>query len=230
MTRKIILFCFVLSLIPIVKISAHPMPNSVVLLNIHSSTVTVELQLPLNELQLAVPFDVIHNTETLVQRSGLDLSKYIIEHTRAESVDHQKWSTKVVKLFVKPMEQSTTGLYQELVVLLTLQAPEGKSTKNFILNYDVIIHQLVTHTALVKIQQDWDNGINEEHPVEVGVVSVDVPTNTVPPLTINQKNGSIWKGFENMVLLGIRHISEGTDHLLFLLVLLQKRNGLSPVV
>jgi hypothetical protein len=37
---------------------------------------------------------------------------------------------------------------------------------------------------------------------------------------INQSDGSMWRGFKSMVSLGMQHIAEGTDHLLFLLVLL----------
>jgi hypothetical protein len=44
--------------------------------------------------------------------------------------------------------------------------------------------------------------------------------NKVPPVMINLDEGSRWKGFKNMVSLGISHISEGTDHLMFLLVLM----------
>jgi len=34
------------------------------------------------------------------------------------------------------------------------------------------------------------------------------------------REGSWWKGFASMLNLGKQHIAEGTDHLLFLLVLL----------
>uniref|UniRef100_UPI0031D5A970 HupE/UreJ family protein n=1 Tax=Chitinophaga sp. TaxID=1869181 RepID=UPI0031D5A970 len=36
----------------------------------------------------------------------------------------------------------------------------------------------------------------------------------------NLEHGTYWTGFKNMVMLGIEHIREGTDHLLFLLVLM----------
>jgi hypothetical protein len=88
------------------------------------------------------------------------------------------------------------------------------------LNYDVIIHQLVTHTALVSIRQDWEAGVYEEHPIEVGVIGLDIRSNTILPLKIDQAEGNLWSGFRGMVALGIQHIAEGTDHLLFLLVLL----------
>jgi hypothetical protein len=42
----------------------------------------------------------------------------------------------------------------------------------------------------------------------------------VTPLTINLENGSAWSGTYAMFRLGATHILEGTDHLLFLLILL----------
>src|SRR5438270_426229 len=48
----------------------------------------------------------------------------------------------------------------------------------------------------------------------------DVRNNVIPPLFISQAGGNWWAGFRGMVALGMHHIAEGTDHLLFLLVLL----------
>ena len=40
------------------------------------------------------------------------------------------------------------------------------------------------------------------------------------PVIINLDEGSIWKWFNSMVRLGLCHISEGADHLFFLIGLL----------
>lgn len=199
---------------------AHPMPNSVILLNIQKAGIAVELQLPLSELQLAFGNDVDKNTETLVKRLGPELKEYILSHVHPVGSGGKIWVVSVNDLLVQPAEQSTKGLYQELTVHLWLQPSDGENTRSFILNYDVIIHQLVTHSAIVKIQNDWNNGISSENPVEIGVIALDVRSNTIPPLKIDMDDGSIWRGFKSLVLLGIHHISEGTDHLLFLLALL----------
>jgi hypothetical protein len=89
-----------------------------------------------------------------------------------------------------------------------------------VLHYDVIMHQLVTHAALVSIRQDWDTGVLAAHPVQVGVIRMNPRDNSIAPLYIEPMGGSHWRGFQSMVGLGMSHIAEGTDHLLFLLVLL----------
>lgn len=200
---------------------AHPMPNSMVLLNLQPDGVAAELQLPLSELQLAFGKDVASDASTLVERLGAQLSAYIIAHVRPVSDDNRAWSIAIRDMKVTAVEQSASGPYQELSVNLWLQPPAGASSRIFTLNYDVIIHQLVTHIALVSIRQDWEGGMyTEQLPVEAGVIRLDVRSNTIPPLKIAQANGSYWNGFASMVKLGIHHIAEGTDHLLFVLVLL----------
>jgi hypothetical protein len=200
---------------------AHPMPNSLVLLNLQPDGVAVELQLPLSELQLAFGKDVNRDASTLVERLGTELHAYILAHVRPVSDDNRAWSVTIRDMKVTPVEESASGPYQELSVNLWLQPPADASSRIFTLNYDVIIHQLVTHIALVSIRQDWEGGIyTAESPVEAGVIRLDVRSNTIPPLKIAQTNGGYWNGFASMVKLGIHHIAEGTDHLLFVLVLL----------
>jgi hypothetical protein len=198
----------------------HPMPNSVFRLHLKPTGVEAELQLPISELQLALPFDVSSNPATLVARLGDTLTAYIIAHTHPVSFNGKPWTVSVKKLSVGKAEQTATGPYQELTVLLWLEAPENERSRQFNLFYDGIIHQLVTHKIMVAIKQDQDSGPNDSTQTEVGVIQLDVVNNTIHPLTINLKEDNRWKNFTSMVTLGADHIAEGTDHLLFLLVLL----------
>jgi hypothetical protein len=199
---------------------AHPMPNSFVMLDIKSNGVTAELQLPLSELQLAFGHDVNQHAGTLISRLSPQLRAYLLAHIHPISPDGRPWTVTIRDLEVLPVEESASGPYQELTAYLWLQPPAGTTTRDFTLNYDVIVHQLLTHKTLVSIRQDWENGKYGETPTEVGVIRLDIPSGKVLPLHINQESGSLWQGFESMVGLGIQHIAEGTDHLLFLLVLL----------
>ena len=202
------------------KAHAHPMPNSALLMDIKSHKVSVELQLPLNELELAFGHDVNRNSANLVARLGPQLSAYLLQHIHPTSPDGKLWVVRVDDMQVQPVQDSPSGPYKELTVHLDLFPPANESTRQFALNYDVIIHQVVSHYALVSVRQDWDNGLSQNHPYEVGVIRLDVRSNTIPPLQINIAEGNLWRGFTNMVSLGIAHIKEGTDHLLFLLTLL----------
>lgn len=217
--RRLVLWLLagVLSLGPV---GGHPMPNSAVLLDMHSQAVAIELQLPLSELELAFGHRVNQQSKGLVERLGPQLQAYILQHVRPISPDGRAWRVVVRELAVQPVEQSPSGPYQELTANLWLEPPTGETVRRFSLNYDVIIHQVANHTALVSIRQDWERGHYGHQPAQVGVIRLDVVNNTIPPLIIDQAGGSTGQGFRGMVALGMQHIGEGTDHLLFLLVLL----------
>jgi hypothetical protein len=202
------------------RVSAHPMPNTIILLDVRSDKVTAELQLPLNELELAFGNDVNRNSSNLIKRLGPQLTAYLLKHIQVFTPDGKPWSVDIDDMKVQPVQESPSGPYKELTVHLSLVPPANANTRQFNLSYDAIIHQVVSHIALVSVRQDWDNGLNPEHPYEVGVIGLDVKKNTIPPLAVNIQQGGLWRGFTSMVNLGVEHIKEGTDHLLFLLTLL----------
>jgi hypothetical protein len=215
------LACLLLCLLTAYRAQAHPMPNSVVLLDLHPGGVGAEIQLPLTELQAAFGHEAALHPETLVARFGPELRAYIAQHVRPVSPEGQRWGVAVRDLRVQAAEQTATGPYQELTAQLWLTPPAGATARTFTFDYDVIVHQVVTHVVLVSVRRDWEQGrVGAEAPMEVGVIRLDVRNNVVPALFISQTGGGWWAGFKGMVALGGRHIAEGTDHLLFLLVLL----------
>jgi hypothetical protein len=222
--RRLFWGCLLLLLISgLGEIAAHPMPNSLVVLDLQPGGVAVELQLPLGELEPAFGHDIAQHPERAVADFGRELRAYITQHVRPISPDGRPWTVRVGELQVHAAEQTATGPYQELTAELWLQPPAGASPRTFTLRYDVIVHQVVTHVALVSVRRDWEAGrVAADAPTEVGVIRLDVVNNVIPPLEINQgeATGGWWAGFKGMVGLGVRHIAEGTDHLLFLLVLL----------
>lgn len=202
------------------KVSAHPMPYSVLLLDIGGHSVKAELQLPLSELELAFGHQVNQNTDGLVARLGPQLQAYLLKHIHPVTMDGKPWTVAITQLKVQPAEQSMTGRYNELSVQLILTPPSDATPRHFMLNYDAIIHQVVTHYALVSVRQDWDNAQTSGHPYQVAAIKMNTIENKLYPVEINVQEGTLWTGFQNMVSLGIDHIKEGTDHLLFLLTLL----------
>lgn len=206
--------------------TAHPMPNSVVLLAVQQGHIEAEIQLPLSELQFAFSRAVNDSSARLVERLGPQLRVYLMQHIRPQTPDGRAWVVVVTDLRVDSTQNPINGTYRELVVHCHLTPPAGASVRKFSFRYDVIVHQVVTHRILVSIRHDWERGIlTDEPPADVGVIELDIPSGTVLPLAVNLEGdsatpASIWTGFRAMFLLGIRHIAEGTDHLLFLLMLL----------
>ncbi|MEZ0538332.1 HupE/UreJ family protein [Fibrella arboris] len=200
---------------------AHPMPNSVVLLTVHAHRIEADVQIPLNELQAAFGHAVNDSVKGLITRLGPQLQAYLTQHIQAQSPDGRTWTVTVGTLAVQETQNPINGTYRELTASIRLVPPAGADVRRFIFHYDAVLHQVVTHKILVSVRQDWERGlVTAETPAQVGVIELDIVNNQVRPLTVNLETGSSWTGFRAMVQLGMRHISEGTDHLLFLLALL----------
>ena len=158
--------------------------------------------------------------EELLGSFADSLKIYLRNHITPLSMDGQKWTVEVGAMRLEdatnPQERNSL---QDIIVKLWLKLPSGASSRQFILNYDVVMHQVVTHSALVSIRQDWETGIVAEYPVEVGIIAVEPRNSQIFPLIVSLESKGLWGGFKSMVGLGMKHIAEGTDHLLFLLVL-----------
>ena len=193
---------------------AHPMPNSVVNLSVLSTEIKGEAKMPWPELQSAIGDSVHPDIQDPFFKN------YFKAHINAIT-GRQKWTTLINKIELTTDTDEFVGKYQEVIVHFTLLPAAINDWRQFTFNYDAIVHQVVTHKILVFVKQDWRNGIHEESgALPLGVIKVDVRSGKLFPLQVNLEKGSWWKGFVSMLNLGRQHIQEGTDHLLFLIVLL----------
>ena len=202
-------------------VSAHPMPNSVVVLTIHEKTISGEIQLPLGELQSAIGMDVNDHSDRLIERLGDSLKLYLGQHIHPKSLDNKNWLVDIGAMRLSVVSNKLTGDYKELIAKFTMSPPQHYDLRNFQFDYDVILREVASHKILVSVKQDWAQGhLADSEPMQVGVIELDVPSGKIVPLQISLAQGSLWKGFASMVKLGTQHIREGTDHLLFLFALL----------
>jgi hypothetical protein len=196
------------------------MPSSIVFLDIYQTGVKAEINIPLSELGLALGEDLLGDPQRIVATHGSQFASYFLKHIRPIAPDGRAWTVEVNGFSVSKTEQALTGPYQELSVQLTLTPPVDALTNRFTLNYDVVMHQVSTHSAVVSVRQDWINGIVSDNPVQIGVIRMNPKDGTIAPLLIDNSEGNLLTGFMNMLQHGMSHIANGTDHLLFLLTLL----------
>ncbi|HEY3839317.1 MAG TPA: HupE/UreJ family protein [Bryobacteraceae bacterium] len=196
----------------------HQQPTTLVVLDIGSDRVGMDLHVPLNELELAFGHDTTVRPEERLSTWEASFRQYLVDHIHPYSEDGRAWQVSVGEMSIGHAEQAQSGPFQEINVHAELIPPTGASLRDFVLHYDVILHQVVTHKALISVHSDWASGRIE--PTQVGVIAVNTGTSRTDPLAIHLGAGSRWEGFRRMVALGSEHIREGLDHLLFLLVLL----------
>jgi hypothetical protein len=187
--------------------SAHPMNTSAVLLDVGSDEVTGEVQLPLDRLAVALDRPLTPAAAAGPLREQLE--RYTRAHIHATAGNGRDWAVAVSDGHV-----ATIHGVDHFVMSLSLTPPGGKVT-DFTLSYDVIIDRLVTHKALATVRSRWDKGRTRREPEALGVF--DWSTST---LRVDSDGGSWLSGFIASAGLGVQHIGEGADHLLFLLMLL----------
>lgn len=196
--------------------SSHQMPYTAVMLDFGHDGVSAELILPLQELQLGFKHPLLDQPAQVLPKYGSTLKDYLLTHVHPTAPDGRPWTVEVTDLRVQTNEQPF-----DLVVHLWMRPPPGAPLRQFKLNYDVIVHEVVSHKAFIFVRNDW----NESH---------FRPADQVPPMPeaiglirylrysvdINRAGGSFWRGFFSVMILGVQHIAGGLDHLLFLFVLL----------
>ena len=191
---------------------AHPLPNTVVYLNLQSNSTFMTIRIPLQDFEIAFKNKVTKNQNLL-------FTKYFLKHIKIKDSNYKTWQMEFVDYKIQPTEAAFVGKYDEIEFTLNFIPSKNTNARDFTIYYDAILHEITNHQALLYVNSDWDNGIHQNSQ-QIGIIALDVPTNKIYPLHISLEKGSIWKGFKSMIALGIKHISEGTDHLMFILVLL----------
>ena len=193
---------------------AHPMPESQVWLDTTPDGLTVTLKLPLDRLEVGFGQPLADTPAAdLLARHGPALARYLLAHVGARSADGRTgWQAQPPRL---QLEGSAPAA--ELHATLTLRAPAGSDPRTATLLCDVITHELRTHRIRVFLRHDWAAGRLERDgvPLLLGDLGHDRAT-----LALALPEASAGAGWQTLLIDGARHIAEGTDHLLFLLVLM----------
>ncbi|MFI5938167.1 hypothetical protein [Actinoplanes sp. NPDC051494] len=148
--------------------AAHPVPGSTVLLDLHATSVTAELRLPVQELTAASGVD---------PRDAAAVRGYLRAHLRPTTIGGRPWRVRIGAPRSAGGEQPGTGPFPVLVVTAGLTPPPGADVRHFHLGYDAIVHQVVTHLAVVSVR---DAGTT----TTAGIIATDNATMRVRPLTL----------------------------------------------
>lgn len=186
-------------------------------------------QLVVNDQQVVITFRASQEIFELASGIKIDLTsresmeqvkRYLLQHLAVSDSLHSSWTISVGTISTGGAIDPTIGRYPEIISEIILQPSNPSSLQNFLLHCDLVIHQIPNQSILFSVNQDSHDAITPATSQQIGVIAIDVPTGKIFPLKIQWQPDSYAAGFKNMVLLGMQHIREGTDHLLFLLALL----------
>lgn len=208
--RYLLLLIFILGFR---RAEAHSLPNSEAQLIVGKERLLVKFHTPLEILEMAYQKPV-----NLKSEPSLDsLKQYYLKHISVSDSLHSQWAISIENIILSAANTEEIGDYQQIIAEIYLKPSNANSLVNFVLNCDIVIHQVINQSILFSVE-DWQNGANKNK--EIGVIKWDLPKGKIMPLKIQLEQISSFKSFINMLKLGMQHIAEGTDHLLFLLVFL----------
>ena len=183
--------------------SAHPLSTTAILLDVGADQVTGRVQLPID--RLAIALDQPLTATSVAQPAKLEeLRRYLLSHVWAAGQGGQRWSVTASHGRVANID----GV-EHLVFDLALRPPDGR-VGTFQFSYDAILHRLLSHQVFVSVRPS-----GAKYYTTVGVLDWQRHVVTVAAVGATKE-----AGFAAAVRLGIRHIAQGADHLLFLVMLL----------
>ena len=138
------------------------MHESAVLLDFHSDKVHVELQLPID--RLSISFGKTVDEDHFVAEKS-ELQQYVLAHVHPVT-----FAGAIMPVTFASMKLEMVEGAPYVVARLTFTAPGPASLDRFTLNYDVISHQIVTHTVLVSIRSDSKAKISLKEPLLIGII------------------------------------------------------------
>ena len=189
---------------------AHLMPNSVVSLDFRRDAVDAEILMPLGDLAYATHRPMALTPATGVGPERAFLTRYVRDHLAARAPDGRAWTVTLGDMAV-----ASDGMGADIRVNATLTPPPGASPRRFTLAWTGVIDTVANHFVLVFARSDFETGTLASAPEMIG--GLQGATRTI---AIDRGRGSAWRGFAASLRLGMEHIAEGRDHLLFLIALI----------
>jgi hypothetical protein len=191
--------------------AAHPALTSAVWLDFDGQDVAVELQLPVDQLELALERPLVHGADgRLAASEQAALATYLAGHVGMTAASGEALTLRVLGVTLGSVDGAA-----HVTAQLALHAPEGVSLAHPTWRDDAILHRVVTHKILVLVRHDLERGVLHAETRPLATMRYQHET-----LAIDRAGASGWRAFRSIFALGTRHIAEGSDHLLFLLLLL----------
>lgn len=195
---------------------AHALPDSKAQLIVEKEQILIKFSAPLEILETAYEKSILLQLPMELN----NLKQYYLKHILVTDSLRSSWDVSVSSILINETEAPIVGKYKQVIALIYLKPNNVNSLRDFDLFCDIIIHQIPTQSILFSVDQDWQKGITHENSKQLGVIALDPQTGMISPLKIQLGHGTWFEGFKSMIKLGMQHIKEGTDHLLFLIVLL----------
>jgi hypothetical protein len=175
------------------------------------------LQLVARENSVEVTLTVAEAEWTYAYPEARPSAAAMAAHLALVTPDGKLWTIDSARL-----DRKLESGVSDLVFRAQLRPPPRSSSRRFRLNWSGVIDRVSSHRVLVSASADFQGGVLEGEPRLIGALQ-----SATPLLDVDLGSASAWRGFLATFRLGMRHIAEGADHLMFLLALLLAAPGIA---
>ena len=184
---------------------AHLTPNSEVNIDFGLREAVADIIIPRSEYGFATGNPVNNTPQSLAKAKA-----YLLEKITVATPRGRPWT-----LVIDEIEFVQIAGPPDLHAIVKMTPPPDAEGRRLTINWQAIIEDVPNHFVLFVTRSDFSAGkINDDRQI-LGALQGDRQR-----LVINRGKASSTKGFQAAVALGMRHIAEGNDHLLFLIALL----------
>jgi hypothetical protein len=134
----------------------------------------------------------------------------LAEHVRARTRAGTELRLRVSDARLAPARDDV-----ELIATGELAADETADLRWIELQSDLIVHRVVSHNIYVFVRRDLQRGMVGPEPELLDMLHWQKST-----LVIEREDANVWRGLAASFALGAQHIATGSDHLMFMLMLL----------
>ncbi len=184
---------------------AHLTPNSEVNIDFGPQGAVADIIIPQGEYAFATENPAANTPQGLATARS-----YLLKHIAVTTPEGARWTIRIDKL-----EFAQIAGPPDLHVVARLIPPAGVQSRRLVIDWQAVIDQVPNHFVLFVARSDFSAGKLGGDRHVLGALQGERHR-----LTIDRGTASNLLGFRAAVALGMRHIAEGHDHLLFLIALL----------
>ncbi len=185
--------------------AAHLTPNSEVRLGFARDHVEADIIIPEGEYGLASGNPVGNGVAALKAATA-----YLRQHVHIRSGDGTEW-----RLTISHIEFAQIAGPPDLHAIARFDPPPGVATQRLVIDWTAVTGALPGHFVLFVAASDFAGGHIGGEPRILGAVQ-----GARHLLAIDRGDPGLGRGLRAAIALGMHHIAEGRDHLLFLVTLL----------
>ena len=204
-------YIFFFSIIFNYSIFSHPSLLTSFEVDVYPNKVSIEIKVPLEELEKATQKQISIDN---INSENEFLSGYFLDRIHLKNMDGKEW----VASFENEFSISSTNNQADSIDLISrmnFTCAQNEFISNFIIDSDLVQREVLDHQIVIYLRRDWESGVFSDDPKIIGTIRF-----LKNSITVDRKDSSLIIGFLSTFKLGMIHIAEGYDHLLFLLMLL----------